>query len=56
VNAMCNSIDSDNAKASDRINDHDYASASDNDNDKTRRPMRMRMLMLKIILKYQGSG
>jgi hypothetical protein len=38
---ICNSIDSDNAKASDRSNDHehDYAYASDNANDKTRRAM-----------------
>jgi hypothetical protein len=33
---MCNSIDSDNAKASDRSNDHDYAYPSDNANNKTR--------------------
>jgi hypothetical protein len=38
---MCNSIDSDNAKASDRSNDHDYAYASDNANDRTRRVMIM---------------
>jgi hypothetical protein len=43
---MCNSIDSDNAKASDRNNDHDYAYASDNASDKTRRAM--------ITLKCQG--
>jgi hypothetical protein len=41
---MCNSIDSDNAKASDISNDHDYAYASDNANDKTRRAMIMLML------------
>jgi hypothetical protein len=34
---MCNSIDSDHAKASDRSNDHDYDYASDNANDSTRR-------------------
>jgi hypothetical protein len=45
---MCNNIYSDNAKASDRSNDHDYAHATDNDNNKTRRPM--------TILKCQGSG
>jgi hypothetical protein len=45
---MCNSIDSDNAKASDRSDEHDYAYASDNDNNKTRRIMTM--------LKCQGSG
>jgi hypothetical protein len=45
---MCNNIDSDNTKASDRSNDHDYACASDNDNNKTRRVMTM--------LKYQCSG
>jgi hypothetical protein len=39
VKVMCNSIESDNAKASDRSNDHDYAYASANSNDKTRRPM-----------------
>jgi hypothetical protein len=40
---MCNSIDSDNAKASDRSNEHDYAYdyASDNANDKMRRVMIM---------------
>jgi hypothetical protein len=45
---MCNSINSDNAKASDRSNDHEYGYASDNDNNKTRRLMTM--------LKCQGSG
>jgi hypothetical protein len=47
---MCHSIDSDNAKVSDRSNDDDYAYdyASDNDNNKTRRLMTM--------LKCQGSG
>jgi hypothetical protein len=34
-------IDSDNAKSSDRSNDHDYAYASDNANDGTRREMLM---------------
>jgi hypothetical protein len=43
---MCNSIDSDNAKASDRSNDHDYSYASDNANDKMRR--------VTIMLKCQG--
>jgi hypothetical protein len=38
---MCNSIDSDNSKASDRTNDQDYAYASDNANDRTRRVMIM---------------
>jgi hypothetical protein len=38
---MCNSIDSGNAKASDRNHDHEYAYASDNANDKTRRAMIM---------------
>jgi hypothetical protein len=38
---MCNSMDSDNAKASDRSNDHDYAYASDNANDKKIRVMIM---------------
>jgi hypothetical protein len=38
---MCNSINSDNAKASDRSNGHDYAYASDNANDRTRRVMLM---------------
>jgi hypothetical protein len=41
VKVMCNSIHSDNAKASDRSNDHDYAYASDNANDRTRRVMLM---------------
>jgi hypothetical protein len=41
VKVICNSIDSDNAKASDRSNDHDYAYASDNGNDRTRRVMIM---------------
>jgi hypothetical protein len=41
VKMMCNSINSVNAKASDRSNDHDYAYDSDNDNDKTRRAMIM---------------
>jgi hypothetical protein len=41
VKAMCNSIDSDNAKASDRSNDHDYDNASDNANDRTIRVMLM---------------
>jgi hypothetical protein len=45
---MCNIIDSDNAKASDRGNEHDYDYASDKDNNKTRRLMTM--------LKCQGSG
>jgi hypothetical protein len=45
---MCNSIDSDNDKASDGRYDHDYAYASDNDNNKTRREMTM--------LKCQGSS
>jgi hypothetical protein len=34
-------MDSDNAKASDRSNDHDYAYASDNANDNMRRVMIM---------------
>jgi hypothetical protein len=38
---MFNSIDSDNAKASDRSNDHDDAYASDNANDRTRRVLLM---------------
>jgi hypothetical protein len=38
---MCNNINSDNAKVSDRNNDHDYSYASDNANDKTRRTMIM---------------
>jgi hypothetical protein len=38
---MCNGIDRDNAKGTDRSNDHDYAYASDNANDKTRRVMLM---------------
>jgi hypothetical protein len=38
---MCNSIDSDNAKASDRSNNHDYEYASDNANDRTRKVMLM---------------
>jgi hypothetical protein len=38
---MCNSIDNDNAKASDRSNDHDYAYASDDANDTMRRVMIM---------------
>jgi hypothetical protein len=38
---MCNSMDSDNGKASDRSNDHDYAYASDNANDKKIRVMLM---------------
>jgi hypothetical protein len=41
VKVICNSIDSDNAKASDRSNDHDYAYASDNANGRTRRVMIM---------------
>jgi hypothetical protein len=43
VKVICLSIDSDNAKASDRSNDHDYAYASDNANasDRTRRVMLM---------------
>jgi hypothetical protein len=45
---MCNNIDSHNAKASDRNNDHEYGYACDNDNNKTRRVMTM--------LKCQGSG
>jgi hypothetical protein len=39
VKVICNSIDSDNAKASDRSNDHDYDCASDNANDRTIRVM-----------------
>jgi hypothetical protein len=38
---MCNSIDSGNAEASDRSNDHDYDYASDNANDRTIRVMTM---------------
>jgi hypothetical protein len=45
---MCNSMGSDNFKASDRSNEHDYGYASDNDNNKTRRLMTM--------LKCKGSG
>jgi hypothetical protein len=56
VKVMRNSIDSDNAKASDRSNDHDYAYASDNAYDKIRRVVIMWMLMLMIMLKWQGSG
>jgi hypothetical protein len=41
VDVICNSIDSDNAKASDRSNYHEYAYASDNANDRTRRVMIM---------------
>jgi hypothetical protein len=41
VKVMCKSIDSDNAKASDRSNDYDYAHASDNANDRTGRVMIM---------------
>jgi hypothetical protein len=41
VKMVCNSIDSDNAKAFDRSNDHDYAYASDNANDRTIRAMLM---------------
>jgi hypothetical protein len=41
VKVMCNSIDSDNYKASDRSNDHDYDYASANANDRTRRVMIM---------------
>jgi hypothetical protein len=40
---MCKSIDSDNAKASDRSYDHDYTYARDNANDRTRRVMIMWM-------------
>jgi hypothetical protein len=40
---MCNSINIDNTKASDRSNDHEYDDASDNANDKTRRVMLMIM-------------
>jgi hypothetical protein len=43
---MCNNIDSDNTKASDRSNEHDYAYASESDNNKTRRVMTMQ--------KFQG--
>jgi hypothetical protein len=43
---MCNSIDSDYAKASDTSNDHDYSYASEYANDNTRRVM--------IMLKCQG--
>jgi hypothetical protein len=39
VKVICNSIDSDNDKAIDRSNDHDYAYASDNANDRARRGM-----------------
>jgi hypothetical protein len=45
MKVMCNSIDSDNAKASDNANDHDYDYASDNAYDKTRSGMIMLMLM-----------
>jgi hypothetical protein len=38
---MCNSIDSDNARISDRSNDHDYAYASNNAHDRARRVMIM---------------
>jgi hypothetical protein len=41
VKVMLNIIDSDNAKASDRSNDHDYAYASDSANDRTIRVMLM---------------
>jgi hypothetical protein len=43
VKVICNSIDSDHAKSSDRINDHDYAYdyASEKANDRTRRVMIM---------------
>jgi hypothetical protein len=41
VQVMCNSINSDNAKASDRSNDHDYAYASDSVNDRMIRVMLM---------------
>jgi hypothetical protein len=43
VKVRCNSIDSDNAKGSDRSKDHDYAYGSDNANDRTRRVMIMIM-------------
>jgi hypothetical protein len=36
VKVICNSIDTDHAKASDRSNDHDYDYASDNANDRPR--------------------
>jgi hypothetical protein len=39
VQVLCNSIDSDNARVSDRSNDHDLAYACDNANDRTRRVM-----------------
>jgi hypothetical protein len=41
MKVMCNGINSDTARASDRSNDHDYVYASDNanSNDKTRRVM-----------------
>jgi hypothetical protein len=41
VKVICNSIDSDNDKASDRSNDHGYVYASANANDRTRRVMIM---------------
>jgi hypothetical protein len=41
VKVICNIIDSDNAKASDISNDHDYAYASDNATDRARRVMIM---------------
>jgi hypothetical protein len=41
VKVICNSIDSDNATASDRSNDHDYAYASENGSDRTTRVMIM---------------
>jgi hypothetical protein len=36
VKVICNSIDIDHGKASDRDNAHNYAYASDNANDRTR--------------------
>jgi hypothetical protein len=55
---MCNSINIDHAKASDRSNDQHYDYASDIANDRTRRVMIMIMLilMIMIILRSQGSG
>jgi hypothetical protein len=41
VKVMCKSIDSDNAKASDRSNDHDYDYATDIAYDRMRRVMLM---------------
>jgi hypothetical protein len=57
---MCNSIDSDNVKASDRSNAHDYTYAyayvSDISNDITRRGMIIGKLMWIKMLTCQGSG